>query len=221
MTIDTIFLIVVFAISMIGSPGPANMALMAVGARYGYMKSIPFLLGTASGFLLVGMGVAAGIGALFEIFPALRITFLILSATYLIYLAYKIAFQSVKNGAREVRSGYLSGLFIHPLNPKAWAMMITAYSQFSPESLSPLMTFLIIQSIFQVTGLTLNSVWCAGGEMLARLVESPEKLKRINQSMAMAMLIIVGLSVWQSGMFWTNPHGEAARPYSWGKQLYK
>ena len=200
MTIETIFLILFFAISMIGSPGPANMALMAAGAQFGYRRSLPFLLGTSSGFLLVGIGVAAGLGTLFEIFPALRITFLFLSAAYILYLAYKIAFQATGSGAGAAKTGYFSGLLIHPLNPKAWAMLITAYSQFSGQALSPLIEFVIIQSIFQATGLTLNSLWCAGGDLLSKLVQSPEKLKLINQVMAILMLIIVALSVWQSGM---------------------
>ncbi|WP_025899189.1 LysE family translocator [Sneathiella glossodoripedis] len=200
MTIDTIVIIIFFAVSMIGSPGPANMALMAAGARYGYRASLPFVLGTSSGFLLVGIGVAAGLGTLFEIFPALRITFLILSAAYILYLAWKIAFSPVKKAGNDARSGYFAGLFVHPLNPKAWAMLIAAYSQFSSPELSPLMNFLVIQIIFQIIGITLNSLWCAGGDMLARIVQSPATLQRINQGLAALMLVVVSLSVWQSGL---------------------
>jgi threonine/homoserine/homoserine lactone efflux protein len=200
MTTDTIVIIIFFAVSMIGSPGPANMALMAAGARYGYRASIPFVLGVASGFLLVGIGVAAGLGTLFEIFPALRITFLILSAAYILYLAYKIAFTPVSKKSGDVKTGYFSGLLVHPLNPKAWAMLITAYSQFSNPELSAITNFLIIQTIFQVIGISLNSLWCAGGDLLARLVQSPATMQRINQCMAALMIVVITISVWQSGL---------------------
>ncbi len=200
MTIDTIVIIIFFAVSMIGSPGPANMALMAAGARYGYRASIPFVLGTSSGFLLVGIGVAAGLGTLFEIFPALRITFLILSAAYILYLAYKIAFTPVGKKSGDVKTGYFSGLFVHPLNPKAWAMLITAYSQFSSPDLTAMSNFLIIQAIFQTIGISLNSMWCAGGDLLARVVQSPATMQRINQCMAALMIVVITLSVWQSGL---------------------
>lgn len=200
MTIETSFLILLFAISMIGSPGPANMTLMAAGAKYGYRNSIPLLLGTSSGFLLVGIGVAAGLGTLFEIFPALRMTFLILSAAYILYLAYKIAFSPIGNRANQAKAGYWAGMLVHPLNPKAWAMLITAYSQFSNSNVSPLIDFISIQLIFQIVGLTLNSLWCVGGEALARLVRSPTTMQRINQGMAILMIMIITFSVWQSGM---------------------
>lgn len=200
MITETFLLILLFAISMIGSPGPANMALMAAGAKFGYRNSIPFLLGTSSGFLLVGIGVAAGLGTLFEIFPALRITFLILSAAYILYLAYKIAFSPVGGTAGKAKAGYWAGFLIHPLNPKAWAMLITAYSQFSNPNVSPLIDFLSIQIIFQIVGLTLNSLWCIGGETLVRLVKSPATMQRINQGMAVLMIAVIAFSVWQSGM---------------------
>ena len=128
---ETIFLIVLFALSMTGSPGPANMILMASGAQYGYRKSVLLLLGTLTGFLAVGIGVAAGLGALFNLFPALRYTFLGLSAAYMLYLAYKIAFSDPSLSNRKARAGYKAGLLVHPLNPKAWAMLIAAYSQFT------------------------------------------------------------------------------------------
>jgi len=185
---------------MIGSPGPANMALMAAGATYGYRRSIPFLLGTNSGFFLVGVGVAAGLGTLFELFPAMRITFLILSAAYIIYLAYKIAFQAPNSGQGNAKAGYWSGVLIHPLNPKAWAMLITAYAQFSTPTLDPLVQFLIIQSIFQILGLILNSMWCYGGDLLNRLVSSRTTLMWINRGLATLMILIVGISVWQSNL---------------------
>ena len=37
---------VVFAASQIGTPGPANMALMATGARFGFRAALPFVAGT-------------------------------------------------------------------------------------------------------------------------------------------------------------------------------
>jgi len=200
MPFDTIILIILFAISMIGSPGPANMAVMAAGAKYGYWRSVPFILGTLSGFFLVGIGVAAGIDTLFELFPALRITFLILSATYIFYLAYKIAFQKPGVSGAAAKTGYLAGLPIHPLNPKAWAMLISAYAQFSSDNLSGLFEFAIIQSIFQLTGIILNSAWCLIGVLLGRLVQSPIMLQRINQGLAVLMLVVVALSVWQSNL---------------------
>ena len=39
----------VFAASQVGTPGPANMALLATGARYGFRAALPFVAGVAVG----------------------------------------------------------------------------------------------------------------------------------------------------------------------------
>ena len=43
----------VFAASQVGTPGPANMALLATGARYGFRAALPFVAGVALGKQLV------------------------------------------------------------------------------------------------------------------------------------------------------------------------
>ena len=42
-------LLITFAASQIGTPGPANMAMMATGARYGFRKALPFMFGVLFG----------------------------------------------------------------------------------------------------------------------------------------------------------------------------
>ena len=38
-----------FAFSQVGTPGPANMAMMATGARYGFRAALPFVAGVLLG----------------------------------------------------------------------------------------------------------------------------------------------------------------------------
>ncbi|HAR51640.1 MAG TPA: lysine transporter LysE, partial [Roseovarius nubinhibens] len=39
----------VFAASQVGTPGPANMALMGTGARFGFRAALPFVGGVVLG----------------------------------------------------------------------------------------------------------------------------------------------------------------------------
>ncbi|MBO6824787.1 MAG: LysE family translocator [Sneathiella sp.] len=197
---EVIFLIALFALTMTGSPGPANMILMASGARYGYRKSVFLLLGTMTGFLVVGISVAAGLGALFSLFPALRYTFLGLSAAYMLYLAYKIAFSDPSLAGSKARIGYKSGLLVHILNPKAWAMLIAAYSQFSAPGWTSLQQFMVLQVIFGIVGFSSNSLWILAGDALNRFVQNTDTLRAINKGLAVLMLAVVTYSVIQSGL---------------------
>ena len=37
--------LVIFLVSMIGSPGPANMIMLASGLKFGFKRSLPFVFG--------------------------------------------------------------------------------------------------------------------------------------------------------------------------------
>ena len=51
----------IFAASQVGTPGPANMALLATGARYGFRAALPFVGGVALGKQLVIWPVGFGL----------------------------------------------------------------------------------------------------------------------------------------------------------------
>ncbi|HAB37461.1 MAG TPA: lysine transporter LysE, partial [Rhodobacteraceae bacterium] len=43
----------VFAASQVGTPGPANMALLTTGASYGFRAALPFVAGVVLGKQLI------------------------------------------------------------------------------------------------------------------------------------------------------------------------
>ena len=59
----------VFAASQVGTPGPANMALLATGARYGFRAALPFVAGVALGKQLVIWPVGFGLMGLASTAP--------------------------------------------------------------------------------------------------------------------------------------------------------
>ncbi|WP_340149223.1 LysE family translocator [uncultured Sneathiella sp.] len=191
-------LVTLFAISMVGSPGPVNMLLMASGANFGYRRSFPFLVGSISGFLLVCIATALGLGTLFTTSPVLQLVFLGASLLYILYLAWRVAMANPQLATATEQPGFLSGIVLHPLNPKAWVTIVAAYSQFiSPEDSYATQAIVII-AIFLIVSLPFNSLWCYGGDLLRRLVTSPRIMRMINISLAALMLIVVGFALVQS-----------------------
>jgi len=193
-----ISLIALFAVSMVGSPGPVNMVLMASGASFGYQRSLPFLLGSISGFLLVCLATALGLGTLFTTFPLLQVVFLFLSVLYILYLAWRVATASPKIMDASDQPGYLAGIILHPLNPKAWVTIIAAYSQFISPNASYAGQIATIMLIFALVSFPLNSIWCYGGNLLRQLVTSGRALRIINVSLAILMVVTVGLALMQA-----------------------
>ena len=83
-----------FALSQVGTPGPANMILLTTGARYGLRRALPFVFGVILGkqFIIwpLGFGLIGFVANDPEkshIFMVLKV----LSALYIIWLSYKIA----------------------------------------------------------------------------------------------------------------------------------
>lgn len=191
MDLSQISLVTLFAISMVGSPGPANMALMASGAQYGFRASIPFIAGTISGFMLVGLAVAAGLGSLFKLYPLLQTIFLYGSAVYIFYLAWRVVLSNPAAADDTKNPQYILGLFIHPLNPKAWIMAISAFSQFVDTGKPYIVQAFTILAVFFVVNIPLNSMWCYGGNLLRRLIKSTTALRILNGTLALIMVIVV------------------------------
>ena len=70
--LEAVSSLVVATMLLLGSPGPATLALAATGAVFGFRGGTPFLIGILSGLAVAIVLGSAGIVALFEAFPASR-----------------------------------------------------------------------------------------------------------------------------------------------------
>jgi threonine/homoserine/homoserine lactone efflux protein len=83
--------LLVTALAIMGSPGPATISLTAAGSAYGVRRSLGYLAGIVVGTVVVLVAVATGITATLLAVPALRSVLLVLSAAYILWLAFQIA----------------------------------------------------------------------------------------------------------------------------------
>ncbi|MBL6431167.1 MAG: LysE family translocator [Alphaproteobacteria bacterium] len=82
--------LVLFIVAMVGSPGPANMSLMASGVAFGARPAVPFLLGTMSGFQIIFWLNVLGLYALLQGAPQVFELLRWLCIGYIVYLAWTI-----------------------------------------------------------------------------------------------------------------------------------
>lgn len=88
---DSLYAVVLFAISASVTPGPNNIMVMSAGASVGIRKSLPLLMGICVGFTLMLLLVGLGFGQLFTRFPELHMFIKCAGTLYLLYLAWLIA----------------------------------------------------------------------------------------------------------------------------------
>ena len=174
----------VFAASQVGTPGPANMALLATGARYGLRAALPFVLGVALGKQLIIWPIGFGLMALADQLPWVFTALKYISAAYIIWLAWRVANLRLNTNVDAKAPGFVAGLAIHPLNPKAWAMITTGFTAFTaPETPSFEATF-TIAAILLAVQLVLHPLWTYGGEQVARLVAGTKRERYLMWTLA-------------------------------------
>ncbi|MDG2096539.1 MAG: LysE family translocator [Paracoccaceae bacterium] len=190
--ISVILSFTLFALSQVGTPGPANMVLLSTGAKYGLKKAIPFVVGVIFGKQLIIWPIGFGLIGVISNMPMVFAFLKILSAAYILWLSYKIA--NLRLDIKDLSGtppGFFAGLMVHPLNPKAWGMVITGYTSFISNEMSMLSAILTISIILLLTQIVLHPLWCWGGQRLALLVKGKTHERYLMWILASLTLISV------------------------------
>lgn len=161
----------IFAASQVGTPGPANMALMATGARFGFRAAVPFVAGVALGKQLIIWPVGFGLMELSARAPWVFETLKYVSAAYIIWLAWKVAnLRLGQSGETGTAPGFVAGLIVHPLNPKAWAMIVGGFTAFVDPQTPALVATATIAAILLSCQIVMHPLWTLAGDAIAKTV---------------------------------------------------
>jgi len=188
MTFDTLAALALFAFVSSATPGPNNLMLMASGANFGFRRSIPHMMGISVGFLLMMFAVGAGLVQIFDRFPVIYDILKVVSILYMLWLAWKIANAApvTKREAAGRPFTFLQAALFQWVNPKAWAMALTAITVYVGDA--GLIWLALGATIFAVVNLPSVSIWTLAGQQLQRFLTNPRRLRAYNWTMA-ALLI--------------------------------
>lgn len=161
----------VFAASQVGTPGPANMALMATGARFGFRAALPFVAGVVLGKQLIIWPIGFGLMELAQSAPRVFETLKWLAAIYILWLAWRVANLRLGQADGTAQApGFLAGLIVHPINPKAWGMIVAAFAGFVTPETPTLQATATIAAVLLTCQLILHPVWTLAGDRIAAVV---------------------------------------------------
>ncbi|CUH48424.1 LysE family translocator [Ruegeria atlantica] len=162
----------IFAASQVGTPGPANMVLLGTGARYGFRAALPFVAGVILGKQLIIWPVGFGLLQLADQAPIVFSVLKYASAAYICWLAWKIA--NLRLSRSETIGdvpGFWAGLIVHPLNPKAWAMIIAGFTGFVAVGTPSFNATFTIALCLLLCQAVLHPIWTFAGDRIAHVVE--------------------------------------------------
>ena len=188
MTYDILLALIAFAFVSSITPGPNHLMLMASGANFGFRRTIPHMLGIGLGFTFMVLLVGAGLVQIFDRYPVSYTVLKLVSVAYLLFLAWKIAHAAPTRGgtAEGDPMTFLQAAAFQWVNPKAWAMALTATTAYTPDH--TLHAIVIVALIFGAVNLPSVSTWTVLGQQMARVLTNPRRLVVFNWTMA-ALLV--------------------------------
>jgi threonine/homoserine/homoserine lactone efflux protein len=182
--------------AIMGSPGPATISLAVVGSAYGVRRSLAYLLGIIVGTMLVLVAVATGITATLLAVPALQAVVVVISAVYILWLAYHIATapplaqQSETSGAPSLGGATLLAV----ANPKAWVAIaaVFASARLADTATTDAAAKTVVLSVMIVA---ITVAWLIAGASLAPMLRDPYRARIINIALAAALVVTTALAI--------------------------
>jgi threonine/homoserine/homoserine lactone efflux protein len=183
--------IILFAIATCVTPGPNNAMIMTSGLNYGIQRSLPHYLGIILGFPAMVIAVGLGLTSLFEKYAMLHLLLKAAGASYLTFLAWKIASAPVSD--LSVTEGkpftFLQAAAFQWVNPKAWVLAVGATATYTVAGSDYGLQVLVIAIIFLIFGAPCIMLWLWFGASLKRLLQKPESVKYFNYAMATLLML--------------------------------
>lgn len=187
--------IILFAFSVMYTPGPVNILSLNSGAQKHFTKHIPFCLGVATALFLwfALIGYTGNMIISEQVLPYIAVA----GISFILYLAYKILTSKVEDITSDDEVALLSfrdGLFMQLLNPKSMLVVFpVAVMQFPTVGISGI--WITVWSIgLGLIGFGAPFLYAVAGSFIFKYLTNKVHLKVMNLVMGI-MLIAVALDM--------------------------
>ncbi|MEJ0022416.1 MAG: LysE family translocator [Alphaproteobacteria bacterium] len=191
MTPDLLLAFATFTIVSSITPGPNNLMLMASGTNFGVRRTMPHFWGVILGFTALILLVGLGLSQVFVRFPIAHVVLKVLSALYMLYLAWKIATAPPPSESQTQGKPmtFVQALMFQWVNPKGWSMALTAVSAYVVGY--NVWGYVLVALVLGMTSIVASGLWMLTGARLRRFLANPRALRTFN--IVMALLLVASL----------------------------
>jgi threonine/homoserine/homoserine lactone efflux protein len=189
MPLDIFIALVVFASAMAFTPGPNNIMLAASGVNFGFVRTVPHMIGVTVGFVALLLACGAGLGLVFAAVPALQIVLKVAGAAYMVWLAFKVAtaHRSDDTGAPAQPFTFWQAVAFQWVNPKAMVAALSAIAIYVRPGHGH-SDFPVMLAVLAVCTVLSVSTWTGFGVALRRLLRNPLWARLFNAAMALLLV---------------------------------
>ncbi|WP_299768333.1 LysE family translocator [uncultured Pseudoteredinibacter sp.] len=200
--LEAIITLITATALLLGSPGPAPMALAAVGAAYPLQQGLKFLAGILAGLIWVMLFAAFILNGLISIHPYLLSTMQVLAALYIVWVAYKIATAPINpsNADTLMEPGFWQGFVFNLINPKAYAAFVALFSSFMLPGEDSLHALLKTAACCFMVAAAVDGIWLIAGRLLRSAFSTPKQGRYLRIAFALLMVIAVAFAASKSAV---------------------
>lgn len=181
--------VIIFSFISTITPGPNNLLLAHSGAHFGIRKTLPHVVGIRCGMVLLHLSILLGLGKAFDLWPMLHQVFAFLAATYIVYMAIKIALTKKQTQNKKGKPmGLLQAASFQLINPKSWATLITLGTVFTLNGDLFWPSALMGIILHQIATLPGTFMWITIGKLVANKLNEPKFHRLFNLVMSILLL---------------------------------
>lgn len=196
--IDWLLPFALFALTMSITPGPNNVMVTASGAAFGVRRTLPHMLGVATGFPVMLAVVACGYETVVALLPAVERVMTWVGIAFLLYIAWRIATASpdrIERGAAKPLS-LIQGAAFQWINPKAWMIALGALGTYGTGDgglLEAALRIVAMGVIFFVVCVPSLALWTSVGRAIGGWLGDGIRFRAFNGLMALLLVASVVL----------------------------
>jgi len=180
------------------TPGPNNVLALAIGFSHGYRRTLPHVMGVAIGFPLMLLAIGFFLKPVMDRVPWLYDSLKYLSVAVVLWIAWKIATAPVEEELEEGEEiarhpiTFAQSVMLQWINPKAWAGALTIVTIYTiPGAFASSLFAAAFVTIFMTFSAV--SLWSLSGRAIKRLMRDPARIRLFNYTMALLLLVSVGM----------------------------
>jgi|TARA_B110000240_G_scaffold151719_1_gene168118 threonine/homoserine/homoserine lactone efflux protein len=184
--------LILFGIAGAYIPGPNNVIASHSGFNFGFIKTIPLILGVGFGWTFILVLFESGLIFVFQQFPILQSIVKIIGTIFIVYLAYKIAFTKIeKTDATKVPITFADTLLLQIVNPQGILTAMLIVSTFLDPNNNYLRDAIWVTSIMFVICITSVAFWVLIGKYLRKVATNEKFIRIFNYSMSFLLIVCI------------------------------
>ncbi len=132
---------------------------------------------------------AAGLAALVLSEPALQMAMKIIGSAYLLSLAWQTSRRGRPNFTQDVATpiSFMGGIGLLWINPKGWAMTLSAAASFTAAGNGPLHFAILLGAIFALLSTLSLVIWCVAGVLFAKIMRTDRQWQIMNVTLGILL----------------------------------